>query len=165
MNGLDDAAKKSGMNTTVLGIVTMILGFLAMLAPMFTGFSILMLVGIIVVIAGIARMLWAFTAGSFGKGALAFAIGGLTLLCGLVLMFNPMFASGVLTIVLAIYLVVDGGVEIAAGFELRPTSGWGWLLFGGIVSMLLGIMIWRQAPLPVPGRSVSSWELSCCLSG
>lgn len=147
MNDLADAAKKAGTGMNVLGSITVILGFLAILAPLLTGFSILMLVGILVVIAGLVRMFWAFTAGSFGKGALMFALGGLTLLCGLALLSNPMFASGMLTIVLAIYLVVDGGVEIAAGLGLKPESGWGWMLFGGIVSILLGVMIWRQYPI------------------
>ena len=147
MNDLADTAKKAGTGMNVLGIITIILGCLVMLAPMLTGFSILLLAGILVVIAGIVRMFWAFTAGSFGKGVLIFAIGGLTLLCGLALLFNPVFASGVLTVVLAIYLVVDGGAEIAAGLGLKPESGWGWMLFGGIVSILLGIMIWRQFPL------------------
>jgi hypothetical protein len=38
-------------------------------------------------------MFWAFQAGSFGRGALAFAIGGLTLICGIALLANPLFAS------------------------------------------------------------------------
>jgi uncharacterized membrane protein HdeD (DUF308 family) len=25
--------------------------------------------------------------------------------------------------------------------------GWGWALFGGVVSLVLGIMIWRQFPV------------------
>ena len=52
-----------------------------------------------------------------------------------------------LTIILGIYFVVYGICEIAASFQLRPESGWGWVLFGRIVSILLGIMIWRQFPL------------------
>ena len=27
------------------------------------------------------------------------------------------------------------------------TPGWGWLLFAGIVSVLLGVMLWSQFPL------------------
>lgn len=76
-----------------------------------------------------------------------FAIGLLTLLAGFALLAHPLFASGVLTIMLAVYFILDGIGEIAAGVRLRPADGWGWLLFGGIVSLLLGMMIWRQFPL------------------
>ena len=147
MSELADAAKTGGKNMTILGGIAIALGLFAMLAPGITGLSIALIVGLLVVAGGIVRMIWAFQAGSFGKGLLMFAIGGLTLLCGVALVANPLFASGVMTIVLAIYFVVDGIVEIAAGFQQRPASGSGWMIFGGIVSILLGIMIWRQFPL------------------
>jgi len=102
---------------------------------------------VLVLVGGIVRIVWAFQAGSLGKGLLLFAIGGLTLLCGIVLLAHPLFASGVLTILLALYFVLDGISEIAASVRLRPGSGWGWMLFGGIVSLCLGIIIWRQFPL------------------
>jgi uncharacterized membrane protein HdeD (DUF308 family) len=76
-----------------------------------------------------------------------FVIGGLTLLCGIALLANPLFASGVLTIMLALYFIIDGILEIAAAMRLRPEAGWGWMLFGGIVSILLGAVIWSQFPL------------------
>jgi len=132
---------------TVFGVITIILGMFAMLAPGLTGMSVVMLVGVVVLAAGIVRIVWAFRAGSLGKGLLMFAIGGLTLLCGIALLANPLFASGVLTIMLAVYFIVDGIFEIVASVQLHPRAGWGWMLFGGIVSIWLGIIIWRQFPL------------------
>ena len=147
MNDRADAAKAGGSKMTILGVIAIILGILAMLAPGLAGMSVLILVGVLVLIGGIVRIIWAFQAGSLGKGLLMLAIGGLTLLCGIVLLAHPLFASGVLTILLALYFVLDGISEIVAGVRLRPGSGWGWILFAGIVSILLGIMIWGQYPL------------------
>jgi uncharacterized membrane protein HdeD (DUF308 family) len=147
MNELKEAAKAKGANMTIFGVIAIILGMLAMLAPGLTGASVVTLVGLLVLAAGLVRMIWAFSAGSFGKGLFAFATGGLTLLCGIVLVVNPLFASGVLTILLAVYFIFDGISEISTGIWLRPESGWGWMLFGGIVSILLGTMIWAQFPL------------------
>jgi len=147
MNQITEAAKAGGTGMTILGVITIILGMLAMLAPGLTGMSVVMLVGVVVVVAGIVRIIWAFRAGSLGKGLLMFMIGGLTLLCGIVLLANPLFASGVLTIMLAVYFTLDGIFEIVASVQLHPGAGWGWMLFGGIVSIWLGIIIWRQFPL------------------
>ena len=147
MNELKEAAKAGGKNMTIFGVIAIILGIFAMMAPGLTGISVAILVGVIVLIGGIIRIIWAFQAGSLGKGLLMFAIGGLTLLCGIALVANPLFASGVLTIMLAVYFIVDGIFEIAAAMRLRPASGWGWMLFGGIISIWLGIMIWGQFPL------------------
>lgn len=141
------AAKQGGGSMTVWGVVTIILGIVAMMAPLMTGISITVLVGIILVAAGIARMVWAFGAASLGQGLLKFGLGGLTLLCGILMLARPVFALGTLTLFLAAYFVVDGIFEIVASFQLKPDSGWGWLLFGGIVSLALGVMIWREFPV------------------
>jgi uncharacterized membrane protein HdeD (DUF308 family) len=37
--------------------------------------------------------------------------------------------------------------EISAGNQRRPLPGSGWLIFGGVLSILLGAMIWAQFPL------------------
>ena len=147
MNEQPHTAAAGGRNMTVFGVIAIILGILAMLAPGLTGLSVAFLLGVIVLVGGIVRIIWAFQAGSFGRGLLMFAIGGLTLLCGIALVANPLFASGVLTILLAVYFILDGISEIAASMRLRPAVGSGWMLFGGIVSLVLGVMIWAQFPL------------------
>jgi uncharacterized membrane protein HdeD (DUF308 family) len=146
MHNLTEAAKAGGKRMTTFGVMAIILGMLAMLAPGLTGISIAMLLGGLVVVSGIVRMMWAFQSGSLGRGLWMLVIGVLTLLCGIALLAHPLFASGVLTILLAVYFVADGISEIAAGFG-RLGDGGGWLLFGGIVSILLGAMIWAQYPL------------------
>jgi len=135
-----------GGSATLLGILTMLLGVLCLISPMFTGFSILMLIGILMVAGGIMRMVWAFGASSVGYGVLRFIFGVLTLLAGIAVLSNPALGAGVLTIVLAIYFIIDGISEVGGSFQLKPTSGWFWMLLGGIVSIALGIMIWRQFP-------------------
>jgi uncharacterized membrane protein HdeD (DUF308 family) len=60
---------------------------------------------------------------------------------------QPVEALAALTLFLAAYFVASGVIQIVGAFGARPQAGWGWLLFGGIVSILLGAMIWRQFPL------------------
>lgn len=146
MNELAQSFDTTGKNTKLLGIITMILGALALMAPAVAGESVALIVGFLVAAAGAARMVWAFQASGFGKGLLAFGIGLLTLLCGIALIANPLFASEVLTLLLAIYFIVDGFFEISAGVQRRPEEGWGWMVFGGVLSLFLGVMIWRQFP-------------------
>jgi len=147
MDTVADAVKSGARRMKTLGVVAIFFGILAILMPFLAGASAVLVLGVVVLAAGIVRIFWAFGSGSVGKGLLRFVIGVLTLLCGIVLLAHPLFAMGVLTIVLAIYFVVDGIAEIVAGIKRRPELGWLWMLFGGIVSILLGIIIWRQFPL------------------
>ncbi|MFI2810377.1 MULTISPECIES: HdeD family acid-resistance protein [Microbulbifer] len=135
-----------GKSMTLLGVITVILGILAILAPSFTGFSIALLIGGLVLVGGLFRMFWAFRAGSVGKGLLGFALGVLTVLAGIILLANPIILSGALTIMLALYFLADGVAELAAGFSAAGAGSRGWLIFGGAVSILLGIMLWAQFP-------------------
>ena len=128
---------------TTFGIIAIILGILAMVAPVLTGLSIALLVGILVVVGGVVRLVWAFQAGSVGEGILKFLLAGLTLVCGMLMVVNPFFASGFLTILLSLYFIVDGISEIAVGLGTRR----GWFTVAGVVSILLGIMLWANFPL------------------
>ena len=142
-----NAVKKDSTTLMILGILTVILGVLAMMAPMMAGITIALMVGILLIAAGIARTIFAFKCKSWGKGILVFLLGLLTLLVGFYMVARPGMALVTLTLFLAAYFVVDGIFEIIEAFDLKPIKGWGWMLFGGIVSILLGIMIWRQWPM------------------
>jgi uncharacterized membrane protein HdeD (DUF308 family) len=72
----------------------------------------------------------------------------LTLLAGILVISHPLLTSAVLTVVLAIYFVADGIAELfAAGTLPRDQEGKGWLVFDGIVSLVLGVMIFTGFPL------------------
>lgn len=146
MDETKNGVQSTGKHMTSFGVVVIILGMLAMLAPGLTGFSVLVMLAVLVMGTGILRIIWAFKSGSFGRGVLMFLGGGLTLACGLAMLANPLFTMGVLTLVLISYFIVDGVCETIAGFQ-NWGGGGGWLLFGGIVSILLGVLLWRQFPL------------------
>ena len=150
MNELATSAHDRGRSMTGYGIAAVILGIFAMLAPVLTGFSIAFLVGGLVLLGGLVRMIWALQAKSFGRGLLAFAVGGLTLLCGIALLAHPLFSAAVLTVVLTIYFLADGITEVLAGLKVRPIRGWGWLVCSGVVSILFGVVMWQQYPLSGP---------------
>ena len=63
------------------------------------------------------------------------------------MLFRPGVGLASLTMILAVYFVVDGFCEITAAFKIRPDQGWSWLFFNGIIAVLLGFFIWRQWPV------------------
>lgn len=140
------AVKKDSTMLLILGILTVILGFFAMMAPGMAGLTVVLMIGIVLIIAGVARTLFAFKAKSWGKGILVFLLGLLTLAAGFYMVTRPGVGLVSLTLFLAAYFVVDGIFEIIEAFDLKPIDGWGWMLFSGVVSIILGIMIWRRWP-------------------
>ena len=145
MNAETPVLQKVSSSMRLMGWLSIIFGALAIAMPWIAGQSILLMVGALVIVAGIMRMIWAFQAGSLGKGVLVFLIGVLTLLAGFAVVANPLMSSAILTIMLSIYFFVDGLSEFFAAFSLQ--DGKGWLLFDAVVTVLLGIMLFSGFPL------------------
>jgi uncharacterized membrane protein HdeD (DUF308 family) len=53
----------------------------------------------------------------------------------LLILLHPVAGTAALGLVLAVYFLLDGFAGVSAAWELRPRSGWGWLMFNGIVSL------------------------------
>ena len=67
MGGWAEKAKKNAGLLVGLGVLTVIAGFLAIGSPMVSGLGVSIFIGIALVIAGVARTVGAFSAGSFGR--------------------------------------------------------------------------------------------------
>jgi len=145
--GLVDGIKKNAGLAVVIGVVTLIAGLLAIMSPLVAGVSITILVGAMLAISGVSQCFLAFKAGAFGRGLMVFVVGVLMTIAGVYMMNQPVAGLATLTIILMSYLLATGALEIIVAFQLKPADGWGLQLFNGIVTLLLGIMLWRQFPL------------------
>lgn len=101
----------------------------------------------LLLVSGVAQLLLVFRAGSTGQGLMLALFAVLSLVAGGYMMSQPVAALATLTLFLAAYFVAGGVVQTLGALGARPEPGWGWLLFGGVVSLVLGVMIWRQFPL------------------
>jgi uncharacterized membrane protein HdeD (DUF308 family) len=73
-------------------------------------------------------------------------LGFIYIVAGGYLLANPVAGLATLTLVLAVYLFVESILEFIMSYSLRPMRGSGWLLFDGIITLILAIMIWRTWP-------------------
>lgn len=144
---LIEGIKDNAGLTKAIGVCLLILGILAVAAPLAAGASLMFIIGIMLIMGGGAQCVLAFKAGAFGRGLLVFLMGALTLLVGIYMIGQPVAALASITLFLAFYFVATGIVEIVAAFNVKPAAGWGGMLFNAIVTLLLGVMIWRQFPL------------------
>jgi len=141
------AAKESAGWLIFFGIIEVIAGIIAIISPLIAGLVVSIFVGIMLIITGIANLVEIFKADSFGRGALAFLIGLIALATGVLLVARPGIGLAGLTLVLAAYFFVTGISRIILSFDIKPLRGWGWMLFDGAVSILLGILIGWEWPI------------------
>jgi uncharacterized membrane protein HdeD (DUF308 family) len=131
----------------LLGILLIVLGVLALGAPLVGGVAVAYTVGFLVLFSGIAHTVSAFEHEDWRKGVLTILLGVVGVIAGVLIVAHPLYSLGFLTLVLAAWFVIDGVFGIILAFRIKPEPGWGWTLFSGILALLLGIFIWRQWPL------------------
>lgn len=139
MNELTQVSKSA----KIWGWIILIAGVLAVLSPLVSGLAVAMMVAILLVFAGLTRVVHAFQGGGFWTGLL----GVLAAVAGLVMMGRPLLGLASLTMILIVYFLFVGIAEISAAIQVRPSPGWGYLLFSGFASTVLALMIWNQWPL------------------
>lgn len=139
-NSIEELRQKSGW-FIVIGIILMILGALALgyqfIATVFSVYFI----GTLILIAGIAQAVHAFTVKGFGQSALWAIMGILYIFIGVMSYFQPVAVSSALTLVISILLIMSGFTQIFAAMNNRHLPSWGWVLTSGIITLILGVMI------------------------
>jgi uncharacterized membrane protein HdeD (DUF308 family) len=128
------------------GILMIILGLFAIGAPVMATIAFQVVLGWLLVIGGIAEAIHAFMAQNWRGFQFELLSAILYVVVGALLLFNPLLGAAALTLLLAVFLVVEGIFKIIMALRVRDHRGWGWLLASGILSLILGAMIWAQWP-------------------
>jgi len=129
-----------------LGIVMIIGGIAAIAMPYMMTWTAVTFLGVILCVVGGFQIVAAFQAGSWGAG-IGGALGGvLYLLAGIMTIGRPVTAAAVITLILGMVLIFRGAMHIGLSLDLRPEKGWGWVMFGGVLGILLGILLLVKWP-------------------
>jgi uncharacterized membrane protein HdeD (DUF308 family) len=129
-----------------LGLVMIAAGLVAIIFPFFGSLGVVWVVAVSLIIASIAQSVSAFSYPKWGGILLGLIIAALWLIGGLYLLARPLEAVFALTVLVAAAFVVEGIIKTGVSFRMQPADGRAWVLFDGVVSLALGIMLWWQLP-------------------
>jgi uncharacterized membrane protein HdeD (DUF308 family) len=96
--------------------------------------------------AGVAHLAGSFAARTTGGFFWRLLVGCAYLIAGVYLVLHPTLSLVSLTLALAVLFFVEGIFHIVTWFQVRSAPGAGWLLFDGIVTLILAVLIWRSWP-------------------
>lgn len=131
-----------------LGVLTMVLGLVAIAAPHFATLAAELLVGALLLVNGIFEAVHA--SHMRGRRGQTWRILGavVALALGAALLLFPMAGIIGLTLVVAAFFIAEGVIKSVLAFQLKPLNGWGWLLTAGVLALVLGLLIvlvWPEA--------------------
>src|SRR6516162_5296454 len=143
---LPDVVKRASGWSIALAILMILAGIIAIAAPLIAGVVIVYVVAWTAIFNGVAQLVYAFRAHTGGRMILEILLGLLYIVAGVFILLHPGGGLLALTLVIACFLLVYGVFALVLAFQLKPHSGWGWVLFDAIVTILLGALIWAHWP-------------------
>ena len=138
--------KESVGLSIALSVLMIVAGFLAILIPQVAGIAVNLVVGWLLVFSGVAHLVFAWQSRHNRGFIWELLLGVLYFFVGGYLLINPILGLVSLTLALSLYLFMEGILEFVLSFWLRSVPGAGWILFDGIVTVILAFLIWRTWP-------------------
>jgi uncharacterized membrane protein HdeD (DUF308 family) len=151
------ANSRPGGWSIALGILLLIAGLLSIAAPVFAGVAASVFFGWLVLLGGVAHLVYAWSQRGGGAVIWQILIGIAYLIAGLYMLFHPLAGMAVLTLVLAVYILFEGIFELVVFSRVRHLPGTVWFLIDGLVSLFLAALIffhWPSSSLWVIGTLV-----------
>ena len=135
------------------GVSLIILGMLALGSPFLAAVAVNVLIAWLIVLAGVVHLTVAFHTREAGSMIWRLLVGLAYVFFGVYLVAHPALGVASLTLVLASLFLIEGILNVTLFFKVRSVQGSSWFLIDGIITLLLGLMIYMQWP------SSSAWAI------
>jgi uncharacterized membrane protein HdeD (DUF308 family) len=130
------------------GIISVVLGLIAIIVPPLASVGITILVGILLLIGAVGMVAEAISRGTTGHRIWSAILAVLYVIAGVWLLINPVEGTITLTIVLVVFFLVIGLFRLIAGIQGRsggvPNAGW--MIVNGLLSIAIAVLVLLALP-------------------
>ena len=137
--------RKSGFWLLILGALLIVVGLVAISSSFIATLATVVMVGTLLMIGGAVEIVDAFLGRGWRGFWMHLLAGIMYLVLGFLLVQRPLAAAAFFTLMLAAAFFVGGLFRIIVALSER-FYGWGWVLLNGVITLILGILIWREWP-------------------
>jgi len=148
-----DLVRQSSTLSIAWGVLLIIFGMVAIGSPLLAAVAVNVAIAWLIVLAGAVHVMLAFRAHGAGSMLWKLLVGIAYFFFGAYLVMHPLLGVESLTLILASLFLIEGILNIILYFKMRSLGGSSWVLVDGIITLLLGLMIYLQWP------SSSAWAI------
>ncbi|MBZ6078013.1 HdeD family acid-resistance protein [Microvirga puerhi] len=142
------------MEFLVLGVLLVVCGVAAMLAPHYSTVAASTILGSTLTFAGAATMLQAMRVRHWAGFSWQMVLGAVEVVGGIFIVLTPMKGAAAIALLIAIVLFVQGVTQMGVAVRTRPAAGWSWLLGASLATILIGaalVVRFPYAAVEAPG--------------
>ena len=140
------AVRKASTWSIVWGALMLVCGLVAICLPLASSIGIVLVLAWVILFAGVWHLIFAFQAHGVGGVLWQVLLGLVYGAAGIYMLMHPLLGVLSLTLVLAVFLLFEGILELVLYFQIRRTAHSGWILLDGVITLLLGLLIWVHWP-------------------
>src|ERR1700730_12169500 len=148
-----DIVRQASTLSIVWGVLLIVFGVVAIGSPFLAAVAVNVVIAWLIVLAGVVHLMLAFRAHGAGSMIWKLLVGLAYVFFGGYLILHPLLGVASLTLLLASLFLIEGVLNIVLYVKMRPVKGSAWVLIDGIVTLLLGLLIYMQWP------SSSAWAI------
>ncbi|MGA2743153.1 MAG: DUF308 domain-containing protein [Candidatus Sulfotelmatobacter sp.] len=141
-----DIARQASTLSILWGVLLIIFGMVAIGSPFLAAAAVNFLIAWLIVLAGVVHIMLGVRTHGAGSMIWKLLVGVAYLFFGAYLIIHPVLGVASLTLLLAMLFLIEGVLEIILYFNLRSLGGSSWVLIDGIITLLLGGMIYVHWP-------------------
>lgn len=153
---MEQIGRRFGGYSIFIGILLIVLGGVGMLLPELMSLQTTVFIASLFLIGGAFWLVHAIkyslrTWSDWLKPVLL-------LITGCLMLFYPLSGIAAVGLLLSIYLLLDAFGSFTLASTLRPERGWGWMMFNGVVSLMLAVMFligWPETSMFLVGLYVA----------
>jgi uncharacterized membrane protein HdeD (DUF308 family) len=132
----------------LLGILLALAGMAAIVVPpatVGTTLAVTIVLGALLMVGGVATIVSSFWIGRWSGFLVQLLVGLIYVACGFLMTEKPVVTAVAMTIFIAVTFIVLGVFRTISALALRFPQ-WGWSLLNGVITLLAGLLIYRQLP-------------------
>ncbi len=139
-----ETVKRHSLWYLVQGGLMVLAGLLALIYPLFSAAAIGVFLGWLLIVAGAVQAISLIGAHQVPHFWVQLLSAALAVVVGLVFIGNPGIGLATLSLLLIVYLMVEGIAKVVFSLTLRPFPNWGWVLASGILGVVLAGYLWSN---------------------
>jgi uncharacterized membrane protein HdeD (DUF308 family) len=144
------------------GVLLIVIGILALLMPEVAALATVLTLAWLLALAGVVEIVHAIQTRHRGGFGWKLAAGIITLILGILILLFPVAGIATLALWIGAFIFAGGVVRVILAFRVKPAKGWGWVLFDGILAIVIGALIawgWPASSIAFIGLLTGFWLL------
>jgi len=125
------------------GVAFIIAGILSATLSGNTALHTELLIGIVLLVTGIFQLVLTLKSKMHWWSLLS---SGLSIIAGTIILWKPFPVLISVVTLLAVFMALEGLVEMFLAFRFRPARRWGWMTFSSIMALTMSAVLWIGYP-------------------